>query len=107
MDATKANDVNKEREKNMLSDLDMVMVNLAKLILKASGDHENFQTLYAAWKRCEAELKEIGRESCLQEQQGIKDVKIPKPIRERYLLQSAPLIKAVGNAQPKKTQCSA
>ena len=38
-DATKADDVNKEREKNMLeqlSDLDMVMVNLAKLITNPS-----------------------------------------------------------------------
>ena len=30
--------------------------------------------------------------------------KMPKPIREKYLLQSTPLIKAVGNAQPKKTE---
>ena len=31
-------------------------------------------------------------------------MKMPKPIREMCLLQSAPLIKAVGNAQPKKTE---
>ena len=65
---------------------------LAKFNLKTSGDHENFQTLYDAWKCCESDLKEIGRESCLQEQRAIKDMvmKMPKPIRERYLLQSAP-----------------
>ena len=57
---------------------------LAKLILKTSGDHENFQTLYDAWKCCESDLKEIGRESCLQEQRAIKDMvmKMPKAIWE-------------------------
>ena len=33
-----------------------------------------------------------------------RDGEAAKPIRERYLLQSAPLIKALGNVQPKKTE---
>ena len=59
---------------------------LVKLTLKAHGDHS--QTLYDAWKRCKGDLEEIGQESCLQEQQAIKDVmmKMPKPVREMYLL---------------------
>ena len=59
---------------------------LVKLTLKAHGDHS--QTLYDAWKRCEGNLKEISQESCLQEQQAIKDVviKMPNPIKEMYLL---------------------
>ena len=39
-----------------------IVEGLAKLNLKASGDHENFQALYYAWKRYQAYLKEIGRE---------------------------------------------
>ena len=65
-----------------------VVEGLAKLNLKSIGDHEEIQVLYDAWKRCQADLKDICRESCLQEQRAIKDVvvKMPKPIRERYLL---------------------
>ena len=64
-----------------------VVDGLAKINFKASEDHENFQALYDACKHCQADLKEISRESCLQ--RAIKDVvqKMPKPIRERNLLQ--------------------
>ena len=39
---------------------------LAKLSFKSHTNHEQFQELYDAWRRCEADLKEIGKEACLR-----------------------------------------
>ena len=69
-----------------------VLENLAKLQLKGGSDHENFLILYDNWKKSEADLAEIGRTACLQQQRAIKDVlmKMLRSIRDRYILQSAP-----------------
>jgi hypothetical protein len=79
---------------------------LAGLQLKAGTEHENFVILYDNWKKTEADLAEIGKLACLQEQRSIDDVvtKMPKVIRDRYILESAPKLKANGSTPPSHTE---